>query len=303
MLKNTMSKKTVVVIVAAVLLGAVGFIIAQEGPQRPAGRRGPEGGPARFGPMGEWFENLTKAYEQKDMTKIGQLIEDMKQRRQRPRGFEGGPPRGMRFGQGGPTRGTASGPLDSSPLAKTDTEKNILSVLDDMDRNQRRGMMNVPLEDGRLLRLLTEAANAKHVVEIGTSNGYSGIWLCLALRTTGGKLTTYEINAHRASLARENFKRAGVDDIVTLVEGDAHIEVTKMKEPIDILFLDADKEGYIDYFNKLLPQVRPGGLILAHNVNMRGQMQDFIKAITTDPSLETAFQGRGDGLGVTLKKR
>jgi caffeoyl-CoA O-methyltransferase len=306
-LKSAMSMKTVVVTVAVVLLAAVGFIIAQEGPQRPAGRRGPEGGPARFGPMGgpmgEWFENLTKAYEQKDMAKIGQLIEDMKQRRQRPRGFEGGPPGDMRFGQRGPTRGTVSGPSDNSPLAKTDTEKKILSVLEDMDRNQRRGMMNVPLEDGRLLRLLAEATNAKHVVEIGTSNGYSGIWLCLALRTTGGKLTTYEINAYRASLARENFKRAGVDDIVTLVEGDAHEEVTKLKEPIDILFIDADKEGYIDYFNKLLPQVRRGGLILAHNVNMRGQMQDYIKAITTDPNLETAFQGRGDGLGVTLKKR
>jgi predicted O-methyltransferase YrrM len=78
-------------------------------------------------------------------------------------------------------------------------------------------MMNVSEEDGRLLRLLVESLGAKHVVEIGTSNGYSGIWLCLALRTTGGKLTTYEIDAHRASLARENFKRAGVHEIVTLV--------------------------------------------------------------------------------------
>lgn len=164
-------------------------------------------------------------------------------------------------------------------------------------------MMNVPMEDGRLLRLLTEAVNAKHVVEIGTSNGYSGIWLCLALRTTGGKLTTYEIDAYRASLARENFKRAGVDKIVTLIEGDAHKEVTKLKEPIDVLFIDADKEGYIDYLNKLSPLVRPGGLVLAHNVDMRGQMQDFIKAITTAPNLETVFQGRGQGLSVTLKKR
>ena len=161
--------------------------------------------------------------------------------------------------------------------------------------------MNVPQEDGRVLRLLTEATGAKHVVEIGTSNGYSGIWFCLALRTTGGKLTTHEIDARRASLARENFKRAGVDKLVTLVEGDAHETVMKLKEPIDILFLDADKEGYIDYLNKLLPLVRPGGLILAHNVGSAGQ--DFNKAITADPNLETVFQGRGQGLSVTLKKR
>ena len=192
---------------------------------------------------------------------------------------------------------------ENPPKPKTGQENKILSVLDDMDKNQREGMMNVPVEDGRLLRVLTEAVNAKHVVEIGTSNGYSGIWFCLALQSTGGKLTTYEIDAHRAALARENFKKAGVDNIVTLVEGDAHKEATKLKEPIDILFIDADKEGYIDYLNKLLPLVRPGGLILAHNVDMRGQMQDYIKAITDDPNLETAFQGRGQGLGITLKKR
>jgi len=193
----------------------------------------------------------------------------------------------------------------SPPLPKTETEKRILAVLEDLDRNQRKGMMNVPVEDARLLRLLTEAVGAKHVVEIGTSNGYSGIWLCLALRTTGGKLTTYEIDARRASLARENFKRAGVDRIVTLIEGDAHTEVTKLKEPIDVLFLDADKQGYIDYLNKLLPLVRPGGLILAHNVASHGQsMREYIKAVTTDPELETIFVHMdASGVSVTLKKR
>jgi caffeoyl-CoA O-methyltransferase len=206
-------------------------------------------------------------------------------------------PEGRRFGGWGSTFTMQEQP----PMPANDEEKKILTVLEDMRLKQSRGMMNVPRQDGRLLRLLTEATGAKHVVEIGTSNGYSSIWFCLALRTTGGKLTTYEINADRASLARENFKRASVDQIVTLVEGDAHDTVKNLKEPIDILFLDADKEGYIDYFNKLLPLVRPGGLILAHNVSFAGQ--DFNKAITTDPNLETVFQGRGHDLSVTLKKR
>jgi len=174
------------------------------------------------------------------------------------------------------------------PIPKTEEEKKILSVLEDLEEN-RGQFQNVPPRDGRLLRLLTESTGAKHVVEIGTSNGYSGIWFCLALRNTGGKLTTYEIDSNRASLARENFKRAEVDQIVTLVEGDAHKEVTKLKEQIDILFLDADKSGYIDYLNKLLPQVRPGGLILAHNINPRQADPKYIKAITTNPDLETIF--------------
>jgi caffeoyl-CoA O-methyltransferase len=185
-----------------------------------------------------------------------------------------------------------------SPVPMNEQEQKILSVLEDMNRNQSAGMMNVPTVDGRILRLLTESTNAKHVVEIGTSNGYSGIWFCLALRTTGGKLTTHEINEGRASLARENFKRAGVDNLVTLVMGDAHQTVTRIKEPIDILFIDADKEGYTDYLNKLLPLVRPGGLILSHNIDSTGR--DYIEAITTNPILETIQTA---GVTVTMKKR
>ena len=184
------------------------------------------------------------------------------------------------------------------PVPMNEQEKKMLSVLEDMRLNQSAGMMNVPQEDGRILRLLTEATNAKNVVEIGTSNGYSGIWFCLALRTTGGKLITHDIDEGRASLARENFKRAGVDDLVTLVIGNAHETVTRLKEPIDILFIDADKSGYLDYLNKLLPLVRPGGLILSHNINSTGQ--DYINAITTNPELETIQE---QGVTVTLKKR
>ena len=184
-------------------------------------------------------------------------------------------------------------------------EARIVGILEDLHANQRQGMMNVPPEDGRLLRVLTEAAGAKNVVEIGTSNGYSGIWLCLGLQGTGGKLTTFETDAHRAALARENFKRAGVEQLVTLIEGDAHKEVARLKEPIDVLFLDADKGGYIDYLNKLLPLVRPGGLILAHNTTgLAKEMKDYLKAVTTSPDLETVFLHEQDqGMGVTIKKR
>ncbi len=194
---------------------------------------------------------------------------------------------------------------EGPPTAADETEAKILAVLQDMYQNQRQGMMNVPPEDGRLLRVLTEATNAKTVVEIGTSNGYSGIWFCLALRTTGGRLITHEIDARRAALARENFKRVGVSHMVTLVEGDAHVEVAKLKDPIDILFLDADKAGYIDYLNKLLPLVRPGGLVLGHNTaTLASQMQDFIKAITENANLETVFTNmHAQGVSLTLKKR
>jgi len=190
------------------------------------------------------------------------------------------------------------------PLS-AEAEKKILAVLEDMNKNQRRGMMNVPPEDGQLLRMLARTNRARRVVEIGTSNGYSGIWFALALKSTGGRLITHEIDAGRARLARQNFKRAGIDDLVTLVEGNAHETINNLEEPIDILFLDADKSGYMDYLEKLLPLVRPGGLILAHNTTNAGRdMEDYLKAVTTNPDLETLFlHKQSRGIGVTLKKR
>ena len=91
-----------------------------------------------------------------------------------------------------------------------------------------------------------------------------------------------------------------MSDIITLVEGDAHEKVTSLKTPIDILFLDADKEGYVDYLKKLLPLIRPGGLIIGHNINPRMADPAFMKAITTNANLETMVR---TGVSLTLKKR
>ncbi|MDT8301988.1 MAG: O-methyltransferase, partial [Sedimentisphaerales bacterium] len=187
--------------------------------------------------------------------------------------------------------------LEKAPIPKDANEKKIFGVLDNILQSQR--YRNVPPQDGRFLRIMTEAMNAKNVIEIGTSTGYSGIWFGLALQKTGGKLTTYEIDTQRAATARANFKKAGMADIITLVEGDAHEEVKKLKGSIDILFLDADKEGYIDYLDKLLPLVRPGGLVIAHNINPRMADPEFMEAITTNPKLETIVRNE---VSITLKK-
>ncbi len=223
-------------------------------------------------------------------------------------GGPGGPPDGGPGGATGPGQppGGVGGaiPFAAMTVPKNDVEKKILGVLADMNRNQSRGNMTVPEQDGRILRLLTESLGAKQVVELGTSIGYSGIWFCLGLQQTGGKLMTFDIDAKRAEMARANFKRAGVEDKVTLIEGDAHETIAKVEAPIDIVFLDADKEGYIDYLNKLLPKVRPGGLIIAHNMNQRQADPKYVKAITTNPDLETVFVNMTtSGIGVSMKKR
>jgi len=206
----------------------------------------------------------------------------------------------------GPQRGGAqtAPPFASESLAKSDREKEVLAVLKDIFATQRQGSMSVPEDDGRILRLLVEALGATKVVEIGTSVGFSGVWIGLGLQATGGKLTTFEIDEGRAARARENFKRAGMENLITIVMGDAHETIKQLKEPIDLLFLDADKEGYLDYLDKLLPLVRPGGLIVAHNINQRQADPRYIKAITTNPAVETLFLNlQASGISVTMKKR
>ena len=195
-------------------------------------------------------------------------------------------------------------PLETSslkhpPVPKTEPEKRILAVIDGIAR-AGIAWFSVPVVDGRMLRLLTETAGARNVVEIGTSIGYSSLWLCLALQATGGRLTTFEADLDRVSLAREHFQKAGVDHIVTVIEGDARGAVARLKDPIDVLFLDAEKEDYTNYLENLLPLVRPGGMILAHNVRL---VPAYVRAVSTNPDLETAFYMEGAGLGITLKKR
>ena len=201
---------------------------------------------------------------------------------------------------------TGGGPeFDKPPLAKDDQEKRALAVLDEMSKG--KWYLNITTREGRVLRQLTEAVGAKRVVEIGTSSGYSTIWLALAVQSTGGKVFTHEISPEMVKIASANFKKAGVESLVTIIEGDAHETVKQHKEPIDVLFLDADKKGYIDYLKKLLPLVRPGGLILGSDMHPpMSPTPDprYIEAITKNPNLDTSFiMMESFGISMTLKKR
>lgn len=192
--------------------------------------------------------------------------------------------------------------LDKPTLPKDDGEKKILDALASARKGQRYA--NVSETDGKLLRQLTEAVHAKRVVELGTSTGESGLYFCMALRKTGGKLYTYDLDPDRIAVARENFKKAGVEDLVVITQGDAHETAPKNTEPIDVLFIDAEKPGYAQYLKELLPLVRPGGLILAHNMRQPPPDPKYIEAITTSPDLDTSFVlMEGAGIGITLKKR
>jgi predicted O-methyltransferase YrrM len=124
---------------------------------------------------------------------------------------------------------------------------------------------------------------------MGTSHGFSAIWIGLALEETGGQLITIEIDKERHNLARQHIIEAGLSHRVTLVRGDGHVEVTKLEGPFDFVFLDADKEGQLDYFSKLYPKkLVPGGILAVHNaIQQADSMKDYLDMIRKHPGFDT----------------
>jgi predicted O-methyltransferase YrrM len=168
-----------------------------------------------------------------------------------------------------------------------------------------KGQLAVSEEDGRFLRVLVGATNAKTVLEIGGASGYSAIWIGLGLRQTGGKLVTIEYDPVRSKELAANIQKAGLSDIVRVVSGDAFKEVPKVPGTFDLVFLDAWKPDYKRFFEMVFPRVNPGGLFLAHNViNKRSEMGDFLAAIEKHPqALNTTVSPGFEGISMTYKKR
>ena len=158
-------------------------------------------------------------------------------------------------------------------------------------------------EDGRFLRVMIATSGAKHALEIGGAYGYSAIWIGLALRETGGRLTTIEYDAARAKIAAEHVRAAGLGDIVTVIAGDAFGEIPKLQGVFDFVFLDAWKRDYKRFLDLMLPRLAPRGLFLAHNVvNKQTEMRDFLDAVKSDPRLFTTIVSpSSEGMSVSVK--
>ena len=153
--------------------------------------------------------------------------------------------------------------------------------------------MNVPDADGRALHDIVLQNKYKRALEIGTSTGHSGIWTAWALAKTGGRLVTIDIDEGRHREALANFKEAGLDRYIDARLADAHDLVPRLEGPFDFVFIDADKEWYVNYVKAVIPKVPVGGCIAAHNVSAgrgargRGQGAEYYAYVTSLPFLET----------------
>ena len=171
---------------------------------------------------------------------------------------------------------------------------------------------------GQMLRMFVQMINASQILELGTFTGYSAICLASAL-PENGHLDTLELNDELEDLILEGFERAGVDDKVELHIGDCKETVLRLKEEgkmYDIVYIDANKREYCEYYELVFDMIRPGGLILADNVIWDGKVcqdplpQDkqtqsivrFNDMVSADPRVESVIIPLRDGLNVIRKK-
>lgn len=186
----------------------------------------------------------------------------------------------------------------------SDLTPQIESILKSI-RAADKGQLAVSEEDGRFLRVLVATRGAKSILEIGGASGYSGIWLGLGARESGGKVVTIEFDPQRAKEASENISRAGLTDVVRVVHGDAFKEIPKLQGTFDFVFLDAWKPDYQKFFEMVFPRMTPGAVFTAHNViNKKNDMEPFLKTIQTHPQLFTSIVSPGsEGMSVSVKRR
>ncbi|MHA2166774.1 MAG: O-methyltransferase, partial [Candidatus Hodarchaeales archaeon] len=147
-----------------------------------------------------------------------------------------------------------------------DREKEIQKELKGEEILKTDRSLAIPREEGKFLYLLTKAMKAKRILEIGTSFGYSTIWLAMAAKEEKGKVITVDILPKKIGKAKENLKKTGLENCVEFILGDAKEVIRKLERPVDIVFLDADKRDYIEFIKLSLENMRVGGIILSDNV-------------------------------------
>ena len=180
----------------------------------------------------------------------------------------------------------------------TEEEEQLLEQLE----ATQKSFWNIDRGTANFLNMLIKLYGAKNGLEIGTSNGYSGIWLSKALKSNGGKLTTIEYYEKRILPAKENFKFCKVDDVITVRQGSALDVLETLEGQYDFVFIDANKREYVKYFEIISPLVKKNGIIAADNILSHAEkVQTYVDAITNHPDYQSQLIPFPAGLLVSYK--
>ncbi len=194
--------------------------------------------------------------------------------------------------------------MDSALLALLDELARFGEANDARETERAKRMLNVTPDTGRLLWILVRSTRATRLLEVGTSNAYSTMWLADAARVNGGRVTTLERNPAKVRLARENLARAGLSGVVVIEEGVAADTLARLPGPFDFIFLDADRASYRTYLELALPKLEPGGLLVADNVvSHRAELEDYLARVKSHPDLVTVTVPVGKGEEIAVKTR
>ncbi len=159
-----------------------------------------------------------------------------------------------------------------------------------------RRLRQIPPETGRLLAFLAAGAPQGLVLEIGTSGGYSSLWLALACRQRRDRLVTFEEDVDKVALARQTFRQAGVEELITVVQGDA-LDLLPRYPGVAFCFLDIEKDVYAACYRGVVPNLVPGGLFCADNmISHASELQEFLAEVESDPRLDALVLPVGKGV-------
>lgn len=169
-----------------------------------------------------------------------------------------------------------------------------------------KGRMSTTGADALLLRILIQSSRAQRAVEVGSFIGHGAVHMGIGLERTGGHLFTIEIDPETAKLCRENLQKASLEKAVTLIEGDALVEIPKLEGEFDFVFLDAKKSDYLKYLKLIEPKLKKGAVVVSDNViTYATAMGDFLEYIQSSPDYETviirASELKGDGMAISYK--
>lgn len=164
-------------------------------------------------------------------------------------------------------------------------------------------LLAVGPETGQFINMLVKVAGARHIVEVGTSHGYSTIWLAEAANLTGGRVTTLDLHAGKQAFAKDALAEVGLGDRVDFVLGDALETLRAGEGPVDFVLLDIWKTEYIPCFDLLVPRMAPGGIVVADNILYPESMAETMKAyqahVRGTPGVESMLVPVGNGLELT----
>ncbi len=164
-------------------------------------------------------------------------------------------------------------------------------------------MLNITRDTGELLSVLARAMAATRILEIGTSNGYSALWLAEAAKATGGKVTTVEASQFKIDLAAANFARSGLASLIDLVHDDAGRFLERARQgAFDLIFLDSERSEYPRWWPRLDAALRPGGLLVVDNATSHAaEIAPLVALVDGDPQYETCMVPVGNGEYLAVK--